>query len=191
METYLKKTSIIDWDHPKILSKAKDLADDKTDGMEIAKSCFEWVRDHIRHIDDYNIQTVSCSASEVLISGSGICYAKSHLLAGLLRANALPAGFCYQRLSIDDNGAPFCLHGFNAVFLPEYGWYRMDPRGNKEGVNAQFNPPKEQLAFSTRSRGEIDFQTILADPLPKIIEALKKYKTKDELWSNLPDAKDV
>lgn len=107
MKEYLKHTEIIDWNNPKILSKAKGLSASKTSEIDIAKSCFEWVRDHIKHIGDYNIQTVACSASEVLNLGSGICYAKSHLLAALLRANKIPTGFCYQRLSIDDNGAVY------------------------------------------------------------------------------------
>lgn len=189
MEKYLRSTEIIDWKHPEIVSKAEELAIGIDTDTAISKACFEWVRDHIRHIDDHNIQTVSVSASEVLLSGSGICYAKSHLLAALLRANSLPAGFCYQRLSRNDNGAPYCLHGLNAVYLPETGWYRIDARGNKEGVNAQFTPPKEQLAFKTNIDGEIDFSQILCDPLPVIIEVLNKYKTKDELWNNLPDLK--
>jgi transglutaminase-like putative cysteine protease len=187
MEKYLRATEIINWKHPEIISKAQKLATGKNSETEIAKSCFEWVRDHIKHIGDYNIQTVSVSASEVLLSGSGICYAKSHLLAALLRANSIPAGFCYQRLSKDDIGAPFVLHGINAVYLPETGWYRVDARGNKEGVNAQFTPPDEQLAFAVNIAGEIDFPQILSDPLPVIIEVLRKYKNKDELWDNLPD----
>ncbi len=187
MEEYLKSTEIIDWQHPDIISKASELATGKEDLTDISKSCFEWVRDKIKHIDDYNIQTISCSASDVLQSGSGICYAKSHLLAALLRANSIPSGFCYQRLSRDNIGPPFCLHGFNAVYLSAFGWYRIDPRGNKTSVNAQFTPPAEQLAFSAQINGEIDFPEILSDPLPIIIEALRQYRSKDELWNNLPD----
>ncbi len=187
MEEYLKSTEIVDWRHSEVLAKAKELASGITSIADIAKSCFEWVRDNVKHIDDYNIQTVSCSASEVIRSGSGICYAKSHLLAALLRANAIPCGFCYQRLSRDDNGPPFCLHGLNAVHLPAFGWYRIDSRGNKERVNAKFTPPKEQLAFSVQIEGEADFPEIWPDPLPIIIEALRRYKSKDKLWINLPD----
>lgn len=32
---------------------------------------------------------------------------------------------------------------------------------------------------------------ILSDPLPIIIETLRKYKTKDELLNNLPDLSDI
>ena len=113
MKKYLKNAEIIDWNHPEILSKAKELSANKSSMVDVAKSCFEWVRDNIKHIGDYNIETVSCSASEVLISGSGICYAKSHLLAALLRANKIPAGFCYQRFSLNDNGVFLARRSFS------------------------------------------------------------------------------
>jgi transglutaminase-like putative cysteine protease len=153
----------------------------------IAKACFEWVSDEVRHSVDYQMNPVTCRASDVLKYKTGYCYAKSHLLAALLRANGIPAGFCYQRLSIDDQGAPYCLHGYNAVYLPEIGWYRVDPRGNRKGVNAQFTPPKEQLAYSVRLPGETDFQSILAEPLPVVVEILQTCKSWDEVLSNPPD----
>src|SRR5262245_12914668 len=150
MNEYLKETEIIDWRHPKILRLAEMLASE-SDALQTARRCFEWVRDQIRHSYDYRLNQVTCRASEVLEAGTGICYAKSHLLAALLRANSIPAGFCYQRLSLglslDESGVRFCLHGLNALFLPELGWYRVDARGNKPEVDAQFRPPVEQLAF--------------------------------------------
>jgi transglutaminase-like putative cysteine protease len=104
-----------------------------------------------------------------------------------LRANGIPSGFCYQRLSIHDNGAPYCLHGFNAIYLPELGWYRVDARGNRPGVNAQFTPPQEQLAFKIQFPEEADFQTVLAEPLPLVVAALQGHSTWDDLLQNLPD----
>jgi len=130
---------------------------------------------------------VACRASDVLQHKTGYCFAKSHLLAALLRANQIPAGFCYQRLSIDDRGAPYSLHGFNAIYLPEIGWYRVDARGNKEGVNAQFTPPIEKLAYKTQLPEEADFQLIFAAPLQIVIEALQAQTTWDDMLHNLPD----
>ena len=122
-------------------------------------------------------------------SAGGVChcYAKSHLLAALLRANGIPTGFCYQRLSIDDKGAPFSLHGLNAVHLPEVGWYRADCRGNKTGVDAQFTPPIERLAFRLVFPQERSFSEILPDPLRVVVDALFRFRTWDELYQNLPD----
>ncbi|MFN5565588.1 MAG: Cro/Cl family transcriptional regulator, partial [Pseudanabaena sp.] len=99
----------------------------------------------------------------------------------------IPAGFCYQRLSIDDRGALYSLHGFNAIYLPEIGWYRVDARGNKEGVNAQFTPPIEKLAYKTQLPEEADFQLIFAAPLQIIVEALQAQTTWDDMLHNLPD----
>jgi transglutaminase-like putative cysteine protease len=122
-----------------------------------------------------------------LAARTGYCYAKSHLLAALLRANQIPTGFCYQRLSIDGNDPPFCLHGLNAIFLPKFGWYRVDARGNKPGVNAQFTPPVEQLAFHIQFAGEANLPEIWPDPLPIVTETLQRYQTWEDVLANLPD----
>ena len=187
VKEYLRSTEVIDYDNPDVLAKANDLAEGTDDVLVIAKRCFEWVRDEIQHCEDFPKNKVACSASAVLREGTGVCYAKSHLLAALLRANSIPTGFCYQRLSIDDNGPSFCLHGLNAVNLPEFGWYRIDPRGNKEGVDTQFCPPVEQLAYKPHLDGEADLPEVWPDPLPQIINSLRTYHTYDELWENLPD----
>ena len=58
MKDYLKPTEIVDWHHPDVLSKAKELSYGDSHPDAIARSCFEWVRDEIKHIDDYNIQYI-------------------------------------------------------------------------------------------------------------------------------------
>ncbi|MGB8700495.1 MAG: transglutaminase family protein [Thermosynechococcaceae cyanobacterium] len=187
MEAYLRASKVIDWDHPAILVLAHQLASEDETPEVIAKACFEWVRDEICHSSDYQMNPVTCRASEVLQHKTGYCFAKSHLLAALLRANQIPTGFCYQRLSIDDKGEPYSLHGFNAIHLPEVGWYRVDARGNKTGVNAQFTPPQEQLAYAIRLPGEADFPEILAEPLQIVVAALQAQTTWDGMLRNLPD----
>jgi transglutaminase-like putative cysteine protease len=187
MEQFLRSTDVIDWEHPVVFSRAMEISNGATDVQEIARRCFEWVRDRIEHSADFQRNPVTCSASAVLACGTGYCYAKSHLLAALLRANGIPAGFCYQRLSIGDSGSPYSLHGLNAIFLPKCGWYRIDARGNKPGVDAQFTPPIERLAFHPNSPEEMIFPDILPDPLPIVVTALGKYATWDALYKHLPD----
>jgi transglutaminase-like putative cysteine protease len=187
IEKYLEASEIIDRHHPAILEVAQKIAL-KHDTLEaIAKSCFEWVRDEIYHSSDYQMNPITCRASDVLLHKTGYCFAKSHLLAALLRSNNIPAGFCYQRLSIDDTGAPYSLHGFNAVYLPDIGWYCIDARGNRKDVNAQFTPPQEQLAFKIKFPEEADFKTIFPEPLPVVVEALQNCSKWDEMLVNLPD----
>ena len=186
MNVFLKSTDIIDWQHPEVVARARALASGCEGPVAIARQCFEWVRDEIKHSHDHGLQPVTCSASEVLKVGSGICFAKSHLLAALLRANGIPTALCYQRLRLDD-GTTYSLHGLNAVQLPECDWYRLDARGNRSDVEAQFTPPIEQLAFRIRAPGENDVPGLFADPLPVIVAALTSNSTMDELWKNLPD----
>ena len=184
-QAYLQSTDVINWRNPAVFKLARSLAVGTP--LETAKRCFEWVRDEIKHSMDFRLNPVTCSASEVLEAGTGFCYAKSHLLAAMLRANQIPAGLCYQRLRQDDEGNIYCLHGLNAVYVPRLGWYRVDARGNKSGVNAQFVPPVEQLAFSLNAPGEANFPTIYTDPLPEIVSALRTYPTYNQLANNLPD----
>jgi transglutaminase-like putative cysteine protease len=188
MKNYLKSTKYIDWKNPAVLNQAKILAKGAANEENIAQKCFEFVRDEIKHSGDYKLNPVTCKASDVLKHATGYCYAKSHLLAALLRANKIPAGLCYQRLTITDT-PPFCLHGLNAVHLDNFGWNRIDARGNKAGVTAEFLPPMEKLAYPIVTLGEADLPGILAEPLPQTINLLKQRKTYQAVADNLPDIK--
>ncbi|MGZ5007042.1 MAG: transglutaminase-like domain-containing protein [Methylobacter sp.] len=187
-EKYLGSSEYIDCDHPLVIAKAVELAEGCLSDEAIAERCFEFVRDSIKHSWDYRLNPVTCKASDVLIHGTGYCYAKSHLLAALLRANAIPAGLCYQRLAIENDGPPYCLHGLNAVYLQRHGWYRIDARGNKPGVSAEFCPPTEKLAFPIINALEKDFPQICAEPLPVVINVLTQCETVEKVFENLPDA---
>ena len=187
MEKFLKESEYVDFSDPAVYKLAQKLSENLEDEEAIAKACFLYVRDNIRHSGDYKDQISTYKASDVLKHKTGWCYAKSILLAALLRANGIPTGFCYQRLLcseyVEDG---YCLHGLNAIYLKKYGWYRVDARGNKEGVNAQFTPPNEQLAFEL-GENEFDIDEIYDEPLEVVIDALKKYKTYDEMIHHFPD----
>jgi len=187
MNAYLQPTAIIDSSHPAIVAAAEEIAGHAAEDEEIARRCFFWVRDRVRHSSDHRISVVTCTASDVLKHRAGFCYAKSHLLAALLRANGIPAGLCYQRLTITNDSPPCCLHGLNGIYLENRGWYRVDARGNKNGVDAHFSPPEEKLAFPIISEGEADFPEIWAEPLSMIIDVLENSSTYDEVANNLPD----
>jgi transglutaminase-like putative cysteine protease len=185
---YLANSDYIDWQQPIILKQAQLLARNQANLLDIAQACFEFVRDEIKHSSDYQLNPVTCKASDVLKYQTGFCYAKSHLLAALLRANQIPAGLCYQRLLIDDTAeSAYCLHGLNAIYLENYGWYRVDARGNKTGVNAQFCPPREQLAFALNNPQEQDIAGIWAEPLADVIHTLSTYTSYDLVLAHLPD----
>ena len=189
MQQYLESTEYIDWKNTEVLARAESLAEGLTDLEAIARRCFVYVRDEIQHSWDFERDPVTCKASDVLEHGTGYCYAKSHLLAALLRANGIPAGLCYQRLTISDDGdgPPFCLHWLNALYLEEHGWYRIDARGNKPGVAADFCPPTERLAFPIVSEGEADLPEIWAEPIGPVLNVLSTQTTYKAVADNLPD----
>jgi transglutaminase-like putative cysteine protease len=187
MKQYLAFSDIIDWKHPEVFKLARQLSDGMESPKQISKRCFEWVRDEICHSHDYQMNPVTCAASEVLQSGTGYCFAKSHLLAALLRANSIPTGLCYQRLVLDQSGRFHCLHGLNAIYLGDIGWYRVDARGNRDGIDAQFSPPMERLAFQVEREGEADLPEIWPEPISIVVKALRTFKTYDALAANLPD----
>ena len=187
MKKYLEETQVIDFTNPDIQNLAHELSKDCKVDEEIAKNCFTYVRDNIHHSGDFKDEITTCIASDVLKHKTGWCYAKSHLLAALLRANDIPTGFCYQRLSCSKYKKDiYCLHGLNAVYLKNHGWYKIDARGNKEGVTAQFNPPFEELAFKLE-KDEFDLAEIYSKPLDVVVESLTKNKAYDEMINIFPN----
>ena len=189
LSAYLKEDEIIDFGNEVIVELADSLSQNVKNEIEYIKAAYDFVGAKIFHSADINEDIITCSASEVLEAGHGICFAKSHLLAALLRCKGIPAGFCYQKLILDDETAPVLIyHGLNGVYIKEYSkWIRLDARGNKEGVNAQLAIETEQLAFPVRSeKGEEDGFVIYPDPDTKILEKLKNNKTRTELWDDLP-----
>ncbi|MDI1313897.1 transglutaminase-like domain-containing protein [Prosthecobacter sp.] len=187
MNEFLEPTPVIDSASAAIIAAAAEIAGDAVSDEEIARRCFLWVRDCVRHSSDHAIPVVTCTASDVLRHRAGFCYAKSHLLTALLRARGIPAALCYQRLSRDSSGSAFCLHGLVAVQLLRHGWYRIDPRGNKGEITTDFCPPTERLAYTPRLPGEMDIARRFADALPCVVATLQKWPTAEEVSRNLPD----
>lgn len=187
MRAYLQSTDIIDWHHPRVKARAKNLAEECDLTVDIVRNCYQWVRDEIRHTGDYGLSIVTCRASEAIMAETGFCYSKSHLLAALLRANHIPCGLCYQRVRSRESESGFALHSLNAVFLPKFGWYRIDARGNNDFIDARFNPPKEYLAYTIREEGEADLPKIWTDPLSTVIEVLQKRDTAEDVRRHPPD----
>ena len=191
LDAYLRSTSVVDCEHPKVEAKAHELTSQLTDDISKAKALFEWVRDAIPHSRDVGSSKVTCKASEVLIEGTGICYAKSHLLAALCRSSRIPAGFCYQVFTRKPPYQGQGLHGLNAVYVESQDkWIRLDARGNTGDIDAQFSLKREKLAFPVDpSNGELFiYETIFCDPDPVVVEYLSNNDDLDAAWEDLPAA---
>ncbi len=189
LQDYLNSTEVIDWCTPEVHQAAVSLSEGAPADVEKAKRLYEWVRGAIPHSADAGHETVTCRASQVLQKRTGICYAKAHLLAAMLRATGIPAGMCYQVLRYDDSSDRLVLHGLNGIYLESLGkWLRVDPRGNKPGVDAQFSVDEERLAFSVDpTLGEFDCPTVFAEPLASVEHCLTVWEKVTDLMANLPE----
>lgn len=179
MADYLKPSAWVDFGHPDVQGHlAAHPGDDRSEEDQV-RADFEFVRDRIAHSWDIQSRRVTGRASEVLRRGEGICYAKSHLLAALLRGRGIPAGLCYQKLTLGDTPeSGHCVHALNAAWLSSrQAWIRLDARGNKPNVDAQFSLDEERLAFAVRPGcGEIDYGVVHAEPPPEITRALTSHQ---------------
>jgi transglutaminase-like putative cysteine protease len=186
MSDYLTSSDLIDWQHPRIMRKARELAVACAAEEALVRRSFEFVRDAVR--EPGPAAPLAVRASDVLAGGTGCSFAKAHLLAALMRANRIPAGFCYQRLTCDDDPARFRLHGLAAVRLSRHGWYRLDLRpavaGGQPGRCA---PPVEQFARQAQSPGERDLPEIWPEPLPLVVDALRASDHAADFERHAPD----
>jgi len=184
IQDYLKKSEVIDFDNKLIVDKCLELRKGTDDEISLIKKVYEFVRDEINHSGDIGEMSVTCKASEVLEAGHGICCAKAHLFAAMLRCFGVPAGFCYQKLSSSRDVNIKFLHGLNAVYLKDPDkWIRLDARGNKPGRDAQFSIYKEKISKKVNKElGEEDNPVIFAEPNQTVIEILKTSKDMKELW---------
>lgn len=166
---YLSGDMIIEVDHPKVRALGAELRSRSDSETDCARLAFEWVRDNVAHSYDARDPRVTLRASEVLDQRVGLCYAKSHLLAAILRGNEIPTALCYQRLT---HGDGYVLHGLVAVHLMG-AWHRQDPRGNRADVSAEFSLGEEQLAFPVDPElGEIDYPELHRSPAESVVNVL-------------------
>ncbi|MFE0548908.1 transglutaminase domain-containing protein [Streptomyces pilosus] len=178
LSAYLAADEVIDHHHPRVRETAKRLARDVDDSYEYARVAFDYVRDTIAHSQDSGDLRVTWRASDVLERRTGICYAKAHALAALLRAEDIPTALCYQYLGV--------VHGLVAVRF-HGAWHRQDPRGNKPGVDARFSLEGERLAFTPdAASGQRDHPVLYAAPHPAVLDALRSAPDRPHLWRALP-----
>lgn len=189
-EDYLGEVpGVIEFTSPHVQEAIRDIESRAGTPEKKARMAFEIARDQVCHSFDIGKGIVTISAEEALATKQGICFAKSHLLAALLRGMDIPSGFCYQRVT--RKGSPesgYALHGLNAVYLPETGWFRLDPRGNKPGIDSQFSTKVPKLAYPIReSLGEIDYPQIFIKPLQSVLDAMRDSADSEELFYKRPE----
>lgn len=192
---YLEDTITIDWQTPAVMEQARILLEGRDTSEDRVRVLFEFVRDEIDHTIDHSvdpaIDRTTCRASEVLAERTGLCYAKSHLLAGLLRFAGFPTGFCYARLTNGQDPSRLTLHGFNAVYwAATKSWIFLDARGNRPGIEAEcrFEAPWSLPWRPDAEAGEAFLPFIYKRPAKRIIDLLERAPDFAAVQRNLPDS---
>jgi len=182
LEAYLAPAPLIDCESPDIAAFV-DARLGACSPEQAVSRVFHFVRDEVSHSWDIQGHRVTRSASDALRYREGICYPKSHLFAALLRRYGVPTALCYQRLTLlDDDSRGYAIHALNAVYL-DGRWHRLDARGNKPGVDAEFSLEEERLAFPIRSSyAEIDYPMLLAEPHPAIASTLAAHQDALDMY---------
>lgn len=181
-EAYLSSGRYVDYEHADIAELSDQLWSQANSREHYARASFEWVRDSIRHPWDAGDSVVSISASDALRNGTGLCYAKAHVHAALLRRKGIPTALCYQRLT---HGDGYVIHGLVAVWLLG-AWHRQDPRGSTNGTAAEFSLQGEILAWDTDpGAGEVDYSQLFVEPSNEVVTALRRTQRIDQ--AALPD----
>ena len=113
MNTYLRKTPLLDFAHPAIEALLAQRGWSKLSVVERVKQIYNFVRDEIAF--GYNVAD-NITASKILADGYGQCNTKATLLMALLRVA----------------GVPCRIHGFTIDKALQKGaitglWYRLSP----------------------------------------------------------------
>ena len=187
---YLEDTIVIDWQTPAVLERARALMQGlggDEDELDRIDGFFRFVRDEIQDALESEAEEVACSASQVLKAGSGLVFARCHLLVALLRSCGFPAGLGYQRLSREKGGTR--LHGFVGVWLARRAiWVNLDPCGRV--ASPLSGPPTVGSGLADLAEGdaEVTYPTVWARPRREVVDLLDQVPRLDVIRSRLPAA---
>lgn len=113
-------------DDPTIAEQAQKIAGQETNPYYIARKIFDYVGQKL----EYKLEGGWNAAPVVLNRGTGSCSEYSFSFIALCRAAGVPARYVGSIvLRSDDAGLDEVFHRWAEVYLPHYGWVKMDAQG--------------------------------------------------------------
>ncbi len=185
LSAYLAADEAIDHHHPVVRETAARLAERAADSYAYARAAYEFVRDTIPHSADSGDPRVTWRASDVIEQRTGICHAKAHALAALLRAEDIPTALCYQRLLHQTAAMSCTVWSPCGSTAPGTG----RTRAGTSRASSPLLPPWERLAWvPDKKSNEADYPVLYAVPHPVVLSALEAARDRPALWKTLPTA---
>ena len=161
MKQYLASTDIIDWKHPEVFKRARELSEGVKSPEQIAKRCFEWVRDEILHSYDHQMNPVTCAASEVLRARTELPFCQKPSVSGPASSQLHSSRSVLSTAGLrSERPMPLSARAQRYLFCRIQAGTVLMPVGIELALNAQFCPPIERLAFQVEREGEADLPEI-------------------------------
>lgn len=185
LRVYLLNDEVTDGEDPAVQAQAALLRGQDTAGS--IANCYYFCRDNIAHsVDIAEKERITVTASEVLKYGHGLCMAKAHLFAALLRVLNIPAGFCYQTLV---QPSIRFVHGLNAVYdTQRKQWYRIDIVGRHSKEPLSYTPGQDLLFYTPRRNLQIiEHPWIYSKPHPTALSYLRGFHRLADALEHLPE----
>ncbi len=121
MQEWLKATTFVQSDNPRLVEKAKEIIGTETDALKVSELLCEWVYKNVRT----SFSARLTNSLEVLDSLAGDCTEHSMLFIGLARAAGLPAREVAGLVYVDGPPAGFYFHQWAKVWVGK--WIDVDP----------------------------------------------------------------
>lgn len=125
-ELYLADDEKFDMKNPVIQDAVKAAVGDEKNPYWIMRKIFRYVIDHM----EYKLAGGWNTAPAVLERGNGSCSEYTFVFLSMCRAAGLPARYAGSiAIRGDDASLDDVFHRWAEVYLPNYGWYPVDPSG--------------------------------------------------------------
>jgi len=122
MEPFLRPSSLIQSDDPKIIEKTREVLKGEDDGLEATRRLLGWIHDTLLKAPTISIP----SAVEVLETRQGDCNDHAALFTAMARAAGIPTKICVGIVYMDRS---FYYYAWAEVFLGR--WISVDPLMNQ------------------------------------------------------------
>lgn len=102
--------------------------------IEALQELNRWIYEQLSY--DSSLSNVTTSASQVMLSGAGVCQDFAHFAISVLRAAGYPARYISGYIEtlppegVEKLVGADATHAWFAVYLPEQGWLEFDPTNN-------------------------------------------------------------
>lgn len=127
---WLKPSTFVQSDDPRLIAKAHEVAGDETDAFAISSKLCEWVHSYV----ETTFSAQLTNALEVLENPRGDCTEHSILFIGLARAAGIPAREVAGLIYVETPKPGFYFHQWATVWVGK--WVDVDPTFNQPLADA-------------------------------------------------------